>query len=337
MMLFDLREPVNALSHGTGMVLALPLIWIFWRRCTSPYARLAERFSDSPCSYRRGKMTALVIFCVSLFVCYANSALYHAAWLSGEPLSRLRRLDHVGIYLLIAGTYTPAAWSLLPSFWRRRTLLTVWSMAVVCGTRVWVGGPFPAVVSTLIYVTMGWGILICYRELCRNHSHRKLLPLPLGGAFYTFGAVINLVGWPVLSPGRFGAHELFHFFVIAGSASHVWFMLRVVIPAVPPKGWHDLSPRLAGSLLIGPAPASLPVGDRPVFGRLRVTAQLGGVLFRRPHVAASLQAATSRNQSWLHGFRGGPRSPVLPTHLPDRPAERDAAPESIVVMHPAEP
>ena len=133
-----------------------------------------------------------------------------------NSLNRLRRLDHVGIYLLIAGTYTPAAWSLLKGAWRRGTLATVWGVAGVCAMRVWLGGVLPTWISTLIYLSMGWGVIFCYRELARDLGHRTLLPLPLGGAFYSVGAVINLAGWPVLLPGVLGAHDLFHFFVIAG-------------------------------------------------------------------------------------------------------------------------
>src|SRR5262249_2984623 len=97
--------------------------------------------------------------------------------------------------------------------------------------RVWYGGVLPIWVSTLVYLAMGWGSLVCYRELARTYSHRTLRPLPLGGVFYSIGAVLNLAKWPVLSPGVFAAHELFHFFVIAGSACHIFFMLNVVIPA----------------------------------------------------------------------------------------------------------
>ena len=77
---------------------------------------------------------------------------------------------------------------------------------------------------------MGWGAIFCYIELARIYSHRTLLPLPLGGLFYSVGAVLNLARWPVLFPGVFAAHELFHFFVIAGSACHVFFMIEVVVP-----------------------------------------------------------------------------------------------------------
>ena len=102
---------------------------------------------------------------------------------------------------------------------------------MLSAVRIWFGGVFPVWLATLIYLAMGWGSLFCYRELARTYSHRTLLPLPLGGIFYSVGAVINLAKWPVLSPGFFGSHELFHLFVIAGSACHVFFMMQVVIPA----------------------------------------------------------------------------------------------------------
>jgi len=214
-----------------------------------------------------------------LVICFGNSALYHAVWLSGEPLSRFRRLDHVGIYLLIAGTYTPASWSLFRSSWRWGTLATVWSLAGFCSARVWFGGVLPTWMSTSTYLAMGWGVLFCYRELARSLSHRALLPLPLGGAFYSVGALINLSGWPVLEPGVFGFHELFHFFVIAGSTCHAQFMLRVVVPARQPANWNEpVDCRV---------PSSQPIPARVTGRGIRYSAQLGGSLFGRLHLAPS--------------------------------------------------
>ena len=103
---------------------------------------------------------------------------------------------------------------------------------------------------------MGWGSLFCYRELARTYSHRTLLPLPLGGIFYSVGAVINLAEVAGASaPGVFASHELFHLFVIAGSACHVYFMLQVVIPAPWPR--PSRAPALAP--LTVPLAVALPV------------------------------------------------------------------------------
>ena len=143
-----------------------------------------------------------MVFGISLTFCYAASAMFHGVPLRGESLSPFQRLDHIGIYLLIAGTYTPIVWSLFRGPWLWGTLTTVWTIAAVqraCGSGA--GACSPSGSRPLIYLAMGWGSLFCYRELARTYSHRTLLPLPLGGMFYTVGAVINLAKWPVLSPG----------------------------------------------------------------------------------------------------------------------------------------
>jgi hemolysin III len=256
MHLFDLREPVNAWSHGAGMMLALPVTWVLWKRCASLCGCHQLELEDwrGATRYQRNKALGLLIFGISLIVCYGVSAAFHAVRFKGEVLSRLQRLDHVGIYLLIAGTYTPVAIALLRGAWSPGTLATVWTVALVCASRVWYGGVLPIWLSTVVYLTMGWGALVCYCELTRGYSHKVLLPLPIGGILYSVGAVINLARWPIFWPGQFGSHELFHFFVIAGSASHIYFMLKVVVPATEPV----------------PAPARRPAPELrpvPVFSR----------------------------------------------------------------------
>ena len=231
MLSLELREPVNAWSHGIGMVLALGLCGHFYRLWRT-------QGETEPSSYEDGKRLTLCLFGLSLVVCYGSSALYHGAWAGDRLLDPLRKLDHMGIYVLIAGTYSPPVWSLLRDVWRRWTLATVWGLAGFCSLLVAIRGVLPAWIATTTYLAMGWGVIFCYRELSRAQSHQSLLPLPLGGVFYSVGAVINLAGWPVVAPGLFGAHELFHFFVIAGSTCHVAFMFRIVLPALPPAGWQ---------------------------------------------------------------------------------------------------
>jgi hemolysin III len=236
MHLFDLREPVNALSHGAGMMMAVPVTWMLWKRCTAfgAFRQLDQTDWRGSTRYRRFKALGLLIFGASLMLCYGVSAAFHGVQFKGELVHRLQRLDHVGIYVLIAGTYTPVAIALMRGAWSWGTLATVWTIAAICAGRVWYVGVLPVWISTLVYLTMGWGALFCYCELARGYTHRELLPLPVGGMFYSVGALINLAHWPVLFPGHFGSHEMFHFFVIAGSACHIFFMLRVVVPAVEP-------------------------------------------------------------------------------------------------------
>ena len=84
--------------------------------------------------------------------------------------------------------------------------------------------------ATCLYLGMGWGVVVCYFEIARVVSHRALLPIVAGGLSYSVGAVLNLLHWPVILPGTLGAHEVFHFFVLAGSMAHYRFILKVVAP-----------------------------------------------------------------------------------------------------------
>ena len=189
MIFLDPREPVSAWSHAFGLLLALAVTWVFWLRCKErlrgPLGR--DGLPTAWSRFETGKAVAMLIFGVTLVICYGASTVYHSSRASGESLFRLRRLDLVGIYFLIAGTYSPAAWSLLKGAWRRGTLAAVWSVAVACALRVWLGGALPTWASTLIYLAMGWGVVFCYRELARLLGHRTLLPLPVGGAFTAWG------------------------------------------------------------------------------------------------------------------------------------------------------
>jgi hemolysin III len=231
MSLFDLREPVSAWSHGAGMIVSLPVVWTLLRRGREALG--APGTPERHLGYHRGKLVCLAVFGACLVFCYGASSAYHAANLRGEPLGRLQRLDHVGIFLMIAGTFTPAAWSLMRPSWMRGGLTLVWTLSLTCAGRVWIGGPFPPWLATAVYLGLGWGMIIGYYDILRGRGHRELFSLPLGGALYSVGAIINLAHAPDPAPGVFGSHELFHLFVLAGTSAHLHFMFRVVLPAAP--------------------------------------------------------------------------------------------------------
>lgn len=222
---FDFREPVSAWTHLLGLLLAFPAAGLLWHRA----------------GRRPGVRLSLLVYGASLALCYAGSTLYHGLRVPEDRLVDLDRLDRIGIFALIAGTYTPLAWSLMRGRWRWGTLAAAWFVAVAASARLAVGQTFPPTISTGLYLAMGWGSLICYHRIARVVSHRALRPLVVGGLFYSVGAVINLVRWPALWPGHFGPHELFHLFVLAGSLSHFLLMLRVVVPRErrPGGAWSE--------------------------------------------------------------------------------------------------
>ncbi len=215
MTFLDLREPVSAWSHALWLLLSIPATLVLWRRCGDPL----------------GRRISFLVFGLGLASCYLGSAAFHGVRGSLADLDMYDRFDHVGIFLLIAGSYTPIAWNLMCPMWRRWVLGLAWGAAALGSLLYLVIGVLPIQVGTAIYMVMGWGALFCYIELARRLSQRRLFPLMLGGVLYSVGAIINLAGWPVLWRGVFGAHELFHVFVMAGSVAHYLFMLNVVIPA----------------------------------------------------------------------------------------------------------
>lgn len=211
------REAVSTWTHFAGLLLAIPGTLILLKRSRGDNA----------------KRLSLLIYGLTLMFCYTTSTIYHGVRVPPSGIRPFARLDGVGIFALIAGTYTPMAWCLLGRTWRRWTLAVVWGVALTSTAVIATGRQFSIVLATSLYLGMGWGAIACYVEIARGVSHRTLLPIVLGGVFYSVGAVINLVHWPDLYPGTFGYHELFHLFVLAGSFAHYFFILKFVVPFVP--------------------------------------------------------------------------------------------------------
>jgi hemolysin III len=223
------REPVSAWSHAVGLALALPGVLLLLRRSTGS----------------RVKQLGFGVFGFGLAACYAGSTLFHSVDGSPLVLEWYDNLDHMGIYLLIAGSITPVALIVLTSYWRFGMLAVAWAFAAGgIAAQLAVGNP-PLLVATALYMLMGWCVITCYFELARALSPRAMRYALLGGALYTAGALLNVAHWPVLVAGIVGPHEVFHVFVLGGSLTHFWFLLTVVAPferAAAPLP----QPRLAG-------------------------------------------------------------------------------------------
>jgi len=211
----DFREPFNAWTHGAWLLLSLPATLLLWR---------LSRGS-------RVKQLSLLVFGLSLSACYAGSTLYHGVCVPPEQLERFATLDYIGIYLLIAGTTTPLALVVLRGRWKWGTLGITWLVALAgIGLRL-AAVEISRLHSTGIYLAMGWAVALSYFELARIVTYQAVWPALLGGLLYSAGALLNHHHWPTLWPGVFSAHELSHLFVMAGTASHYWLMVRIVVPA----------------------------------------------------------------------------------------------------------
>ncbi|MDR3086130.1 MAG: hemolysin III family protein [Christensenellaceae bacterium] len=167
------------------------------------------------------------IYCATLITLYSASTLYHS--IPAKPVGRvrLRKFDHIMIFLLIAGTYTPICLLALRAYsavWGWAIFGVVWGLAAA-GTLMklfWLNAP--RWLYTAVYLGMGWLVVTAIFPLSRALSAPVLWLLGAGGAFYTSGAVMYALRRPGRENPRFGFHEVFHVFVIGGSVCHFVMM-----------------------------------------------------------------------------------------------------------------
>lgn len=210
------REPDNGLTHAVGAALAV-IAAVVLIALAIP--------TQSP-----RHIIAFAIFGLSLIGLYAASALYHSLTIGPIGLDRLLRLDCTMVYILIAGSYTPFCLIAFTGPWRWGLLVTIWTLAI--------GGSFlklrmmdaPIWLSTGIYIGMGWLALLAAPAFFATVPLPGILWVIVGGLVYTIGAVVFALERPKLRPGVFGAHALWHVFVIGGSACHVWAVARYLTP-----------------------------------------------------------------------------------------------------------
>jgi hemolysin III len=209
-----IREPINAWSHLIGLVLAAA--------GTVALLRMARSGAQ---------VAAFAVYGGSLILLYAASTVYHTLPLPEHRLRPLRTLDHIAIYFLIAGTYTPLALITLHGALGWSILAVAWAIAVA-------GIPFkilwldaPVWLSTAIYLAMGYMALLAAAPLAQAVSLGGLAWLAGGGLAYTVGAVIFAMERPDPIPGVFGHHEIWHLLVLVGSGCHFAFMLFHVAAA----------------------------------------------------------------------------------------------------------
>lgn len=174
---------------------------------------------------------ALAVYAGSLVLMFTVSSLYHSIPWSERWKSRMQRLDHSMIFLVVAGTYTPIAVVSLEGTWRSATLAAVWAGAVVGIVLKFALRGVAMGVSVTIYQLMGWSAAIPMWQIGRRLGADAVLLIGIGGILYTVGMVFMLTGRPRLFPRVFSSHELFHVLVVAASAVHFAVMVRDVLPA----------------------------------------------------------------------------------------------------------
>jgi hemolysin III len=170
------------------------------------------------------------VFAASVVAMFGASALYHRVTWSPSVRPWLRRLDHAGIYGLIAGSYTPFGLLVLSGEWRITVLAIVWTgaAAAIALRFLWIGAP--KWLAAVIGIALGWvGVLVFPQLLARTGVLASLLVLA-GGLCYTLGAIVYAVRKPDPFPSVFGYHELFHALVVAAVAFQYVTVAFFVLP-----------------------------------------------------------------------------------------------------------
>ncbi|MCF0248348.1 MAG: hemolysin III family protein, partial [Synergistes sp.] len=171
--------------------------------------------------YGAAAFVSMLVFGASMIILYSTSSIYHCCCAVGARASQfLQRLDHMAIFLLIAGTYTPICVITLGYPLGMIMLSLVWGAAAagILMKIFWMHAP--VWLSSLVYLILGWMGIFFILPIVRSLSLSSLIMLAAGGLLYTVGAVIFTLERPCLRLSWFGSHELFHLFVIGGTLCH---------------------------------------------------------------------------------------------------------------------
>ena len=211
-MLKAIREPGSALTHFCALVLAA--------LATAPLLVKAGMTNNTLC------VNSMVIFMGSMLLLYGASTLYHSVRVPQKILRLFKKADHMMIFVLIAGSYTPVCLIVLGGKTGSVLLSAVWGIAAA-GMLIkafWV--TCPKWFSSIIYIAMGWVCVFVFGPLLHVLPVAAFLWLLAGGILYTAGGVIYALKLSVFNAKHqyFGSHEIFHLFVMGGSICHFIFM-----------------------------------------------------------------------------------------------------------------
>ncbi len=215
-MQITIREPGSAITHFIGM---MPAVF------ASTPLLIKAAVSDGLTAF-----VAMTVFMLSMIALYGASALYHSVMVKDRILRVFRKIDHMMIFVLIAGSYTPVCLIVLGGSLGYTLLTVVWTIAIIgmLIKALWI--TCPKWFSSIIYIAMGWVCLGVFGQLWSTLPHSAFLWLLAGGIIYTIGGVIYALKLPIFNNRHryFGSHEIFHLFVMGGSICHFIFMYLYV-------------------------------------------------------------------------------------------------------------
>lgn len=213
-----IKEPGSAITHFIGMLMAI-----------FAAVPLLIKAAHEP---SRIYIISLAIYAASLILLYAASTTYHTFDISPKVNTILKKIDHMMISVLIAGSYTPVCLIVLKGKTGIILLSIVWAIAIagILIKAFWVY--CPKWVSSVLYIGMGWTCVLAFTQILNNMSPAAFGWLLAGGIIYTVGGVIYALKLPIFNSRHknFGSHEIFHLFVMGGSACHFIVMYAFLLP-----------------------------------------------------------------------------------------------------------
>ncbi|MBF7096962.1 PAQR family membrane homeostasis protein TrhA [Alkalibacter mobilis] len=210
-----IREPINTITHFAGFVLSIiGFIYLMIK---------------SIMDFNSLNILSTVIFSAGLIGLYFASFYYHGKIAEEKILVRLRKLDHVMIFFLIAATYTPVCLITLQGQIGYILLGIIWGLAIVGMIIKMFFINVPRWISTGLYLFLGWASISVIKPLFSKMPLPGFLLLVAGGLFYTFGAIIYGTKSEKIRVANFGYHEIFHIFILLGSLSHYLMVSLFII------------------------------------------------------------------------------------------------------------
>ena len=214
-MLRKVRDPVSGFTHLGGAILSIigtVVLIIYGVKEGTPL-----------------HITAFSIFGASLILLYTASSLYHLLPVPKNIIKVLRKIDHMMIYILIAGTYTPLCLVILRGKLGIGMLIAIWSLALVGIVLKLLWFNAPRWLYTGFYLLMGWLVVVIIFPMIKIVPSSGMWLMFAGGIAYTLGAIIYGAKWPRKDAKVFGFHEIFHIFIMIGSLFHYFFVLNYAI------------------------------------------------------------------------------------------------------------
>lgn len=214
---YDGLRPWSAITHGVGVALGiLGTVLLILKAVFGGQGPWA--------------IVSFALYGASMVGLYTASTLYHCLRTGVSGRIALRKYDHASIYVLIAGTYTPICLVALRQMggWGWALFGAIWGLAIAGIVITLFRVNLPRWVTSGVYLFMGWLAVIALYPLWQVIGGGGLFWLLTGGVLYTVGGVLYAVKWPGRENPRFGCHEIFHLFILAGSICHYLLMYRIL-------------------------------------------------------------------------------------------------------------